>query len=54
MIFLLRSGKNKDNVDLRLGKASLEVDAPAKVILDVVWNLDNHRVCNIEKDLLDY
>lgn len=43
----LRAGKNKDNVDLRLGKASLEVDAPAKVILDVVWNLDNHRVCDM-------
>jgi len=36
-------GKNKESVELRLGKSTLEIDAPGKVIFDVIWSLDNHR-----------
>jgi len=36
-------GKNKEQMDLRLGKSSVEVDAPGKVIFDTIWSIDSHR-----------
>ena len=37
-------GQTKDKLDLRLAKASIEIDKPAKAVFDLVWDVNGYKV----------
>ena len=37
-------GQTKEKIDLRLARASIDIDKPAKAVFDLIWDVNGYKV----------